>query len=383
MATEPGKRTVSYGRFHNLQTISVATLPPRPNGFWVMYAPPDKQPPPPSVAYDSKITQRYHELIKKNSYIHGGAWRDPTITADSFEKTENILRASPHLPIAGYASISYRLSPHPNHPQDVEETPTESLRTAKHPDHIRDVEAALAFLQNTYAFGDKYILVGHSCGATLAFQAVMGAVAGHREVRFNGGVNDCGAGAETIPSSPGPLPPALTSQPTAIVGVSGIYDLRKLRDDHPGIDAYREFIEDAFGADELLWDTVSPAQMIGSRGVEGGWKGGRLAILAHSMDDELVDQGQLDVMYEALRGWERGKATRRRSSARSSATVEESGNDDGSRAVRTMIIEGGHDEIWSEGEQLARTIKYAFVELLRMGIAPEPEPFGGEKVPSH
>jgi hypothetical protein len=47
-----------------------------------------------------------------------------------------------------------------------------------------------------------------------------------------------------------------------------------------------------------------------------------------------------------------------------------------------MIIEGEHDEIWSEGEQLARTIKYAFVELLKMGIAPEPEPFGGEKVPS-
>jgi hypothetical protein len=164
--------------------------------------------------------------------------------------------------------------------------------------------------------------------------------------------------------------------------VSGIYDLRKLRDDHSSIDAYREFIDGAFGADELLWDTVSPAQMIGSRGVEGGWKGGRLAILAHSKDDQLVDRGQLDVMQEALKGWERGKATRRRSSARSSTTVEESGNDDGSRAVRTMIIEGEHDEIWSEGEQLARTIKYAFVELLKMGIAPEPEPFGGEKVPS-
>ncbi|KAJ5226957.1 uncharacterized protein N7469_006963 [Penicillium citrinum] len=234
MATEPGKRTVTYGRYHNLQTISVATLPPRPNGFWVIY-------------------------------IHGGAWRDPTITADSFEVTENILRKSPNLPIAGYASISYRLSAHPNHPQD-ETTPAEELRSAKHPDHIRDVEAALAFLQNTYAFGDKYILVGHSCGATLAFQAVMGAVAGHREVRFNGGVNDTGTGAETVSTSPGPLPPRLTSQPIAIVGVAGIYDLRRLRDEHSGISAYREFMEGAFGGDELLWDTVSPAQMIGSRG---------------------------------------------------------------------------------------------------------------------
>lgn len=199
----------------------------------------------------------------------------------------------------------------------------------------------------------------------------MGAVAGHREVRYNGGVNDNGAGAETVSTSPGPLPPPLTSKPTAVVGVSGIYDLRKLRDDHSDISAYREFIEGAFGGDELLWDTVSPAQMIGSRGVEGGWKNGRLVILAHSKDDELVDLGQLEVMREALKGWERGKAR-----------VPPGETSDGSRAVQTMFIEGAHDDVWLEGEQLARTIKYAFVELMKMGIAPEPEPFGGEKVAS-
>ncbi|KAJ5098972.1 hypothetical protein N7532_005973 [Penicillium argentinense] len=334
MATEPGKRTVTYGRFNSLQTISVATLPPRLDGYWVVY-------------------------------IHGGAWRDPTITADTFERTENILRDSPSLPIAGFASISYRLSAHPNHPQD-ETTPREHYRDAKHPDHIRDVEAALAFLQNTYSFGAKYILVGHSCGATMAFQAVMGAVAGHREVLFNG-TNDNDARTETISTSPGPLPPRLTSQPTAIVGVAGIYDLRRLRDDHSDISAYREFIEGAFGADELLWDAVSPAQMFGSRGVEGGWKNGRLVILAHSKDDELVDAGQLEAMKDALKGWEQDQAQ---------VPVHEL--TDSSRRVRAMSIEGAHDEAWLTGEELARTIKYAFVELLRMGLAPEPEPFGGQ-----
>lgn len=197
----------------------------------------------------------------------------------------------------------------------------------------------------------------------------MGAVAGHREVRFNGGMNDTGAGAEPISTSPGPLPPPLSSQPTAIVGVAGIYDLRRLRDDHSDISAYREFIEGAFGADELLWDTVSPAQMIGSRGVEGGWKNGRLVILAHSKDDELVDRGQLEAMEEALKGWESGKAK---------VPVQELGVS--SRKVRTMDIEGPHDDVWIKGEQLARAIKYAFVELLRMGIAPEPKPFGDEVV---
>ena len=54
---------------------------------------------------------------------------------------------------------------------------------------------------------------------------------------------------------------------------------------------------------------------------------------------------------------------------------------DGKRRVRTMSIEGAHDDVWLKGEELARVIKYAFVELLRMGIAPEPEPFGGEVSP--
>lgn len=294
--------------------------------------------------------------VIEHSYIHGGAWRDPTITAAAFDAAESILRKSTDLPIAGYASISYRLSAHLNHPQDPQSTPSDEFRDAIHPDHIRDVEAALTLLQNTYGFGSRYILVGHSCGATLAFQTVMGAVAGHREQLFTGDADKPGTSDETVFSSPDSLPSRFTAHPTAIVGVAGIYDVRKLRDTHREISAYREFIEGAFGTDEKLWDAVSPAQIVGSRGVEGGWKVGRLAVLAHSRDDELVDEVQVDSMRASLRGWEE-------------ADTQVSVDKFKCRRVCVLPLSGAHDEIWSNGEELARAIIFAFRGLRDMGLA--------------
>ncbi|KAJ5490265.1 hypothetical protein N7453_011090 [Penicillium expansum] len=310
MSDHSSTQTVAYGSIHNLQSITVTTLAPRKDGYWVIY-------------------------------IHGGAWRDPTVTSASFNATESILREK-GLPIAGFASISYRLSAHPNHPQDPTNTDPKDFQDAKHPDHITDVEAALAYLQNTYEFGARYILVGHSCGATLAFQAVMGAVSGHREEAFAG-----------------PRPSTLTAQPTAIVGVAGIYDLRRLRDTHASISAYQEFIEGAFGANETLWDGVSPAQVTGSRGVEGGWKPGRLAVLAYSKDDGLVDASQIEVMKEALGNWEKAEAQ---------IPVQEGSNR--ARRLRVLSISGVHDEAWEKGEQLARAVTFAFEQLQEMGLAP-------------
>ncbi|KAJ5158928.1 uncharacterized protein N7500_008579 [Penicillium coprophilum] len=327
MADQSITRTVAYGRVHNLQTIDITTLAPRKDGYWVIF-------------------------------IRGGAWRDPTITSASFNATESILRDK-GLPISGFASISYRLSAHPNYPQNPTSTAPKDLRDAKHPDHIRDVEAALAFLQNTYGFGSRYILIGHSCGATLAFQAVMGAVSHHREQAFVGSTENPDNSIGFVSASPGPLPPALTAQPTAIVGVAGIYDLRRLRDTHANISAYHEFIEGAFGTDEVLWDGVSPAQMVGSRGVEGGWKSGRLAVLAHSKEDGLVDESQVEAMKEALKNWEQNQAQ-----------IPKEELSHGDRRVRVLSISGAHDEAWENGEQLARAITFAFEQLQEMGLAP-------------
>ncbi|KAJ5951158.1 uncharacterized protein N7479_009571 [Penicillium vulpinum] len=327
MSDHSNTRAITYGRVHNLQHITVTTLAPRKDGYWVIF-------------------------------IHGGAWRDPAVTSESFKATESILRDK-SLPISGFASISYRLSAHPNHPQDPRTTPPKDFQDAKHPDHIRDVEAALAFLQNTYGFDARYVLVGHSCGATLAFQAVMGGVSGHREQAFNGSADNPDNRVGFVSASPGPLPPQLKAQPTAIVGVAGIYDLRRLRDTHSDISAYQEFIEGPFGADEVLWDGVSPAQMVGSRGVEGGWKSGRLVVLAHSKDDQLVDESQMEVMKAALGNWEKTGAQ---------IPVQELSRRD--RRLRVLPISGAHDEAWENGEQLAHAVTFAFEQLQEMGLAP-------------
>ncbi|KAL2011671.1 hypothetical protein VTN00DRAFT_4389 [Thermoascus crustaceus] len=269
-------------------------------------------------------------------YIHGGAWRDPTITSASFDATQPLLRSSsiytsttlPH--IAGFASIEYRLSPHPQFPQDNTSTTPTHLRAAKHPDHIHDVRDALALLQSRYGgVGWKCILVGHSCGATLAFQAVMGQVAGAR---------------------PAPASTRLR-RPMAVVGVEGIYDFRLLRNTYRDCNVYHEFIEGAFGPDEELWDAVSPAAKKGADGVEDGWREGRLAVLAHSRDDELVDFGQVAAMKEALEhGWAEKKK----------------GAGEQAKIIVLEDLRGSHDEIWSKGEEMARVIAVTIGELRKM-----------------
>ncbi|PGH20803.1 hypothetical protein AJ80_03430 [Polytolypa hystricis UAMH7299] len=269
-------------------------------------------------------------------YIHGGAWRDPLISASSFARTGDILISKfcsdESSDILGFASINYRLSAHPNFQQDLESTDPTAVRNAVHPNHLNDVRQAIAFLQSTYSFDEQYILAGHSCGATLAFQAVMGTVAGVGDGDYDASVSV----SEIV-------------QPLAIVGVEGIYDLRRLRDSFSQYGIYQEFIEGAFGKDEDVWDGASPSKVEGAAGVEEGWKNGRLAILAQSKGDELVDASQLKDMSRALEKWK-------------------SRDGQGQRDVLLIEdLEGGHDEVWEKGEELAAVISKA-VERLK-GLA--------------
>lgn len=275
-----------------------------------------------------------------NSYIHGGAWRDPTETSSALDLASSTLLKNPTyitktLPqIKAFASISYRLSAHPSFPQDPSTTPPTEYRDAKHPDHIRDVETALSFLQNKYAFGNRYILVGHSCGATMAFQSVIPGLAGYS--RSSALRERVGKGG-----------------PVAILGVAGIYDLKLLRDKHRDISVYQEFIEKAFGKEEEeegLWGGVSPAN-VDEGGVEVGWWAGRLAVLARSQGDDLVDASQGEVMKETLANWER--------SAFSNVGV---------KSVVELSLQGGHDDHWRKGEELARAIAFTIEELQKMGL---------------
>ncbi|KAL4976749.1 hypothetical protein BDW66DRAFT_166241 [Aspergillus desertorum] len=265
--------------------------------------------------------------------IHGGAWRDPTQTATSYlTPALSILSAfeskypnSQSRHVTGLASISYRLSPHPSQPQDTLTTMESHLRNAKHPEHINDIRLALSFLQKKYRFGKRYILVGHSCGATLAFQAVMS--------------------SPSVQGREGSEYDYMT--PLAILGMAGIYNLRLLRDSHGGISAYQEFLEGAFGADEKVWDAVSPGVVRGEDGVEG-WKEGRVVVLAHSKEDELCDMEQSERMKKHLEGWEK----------------------DGSkeREVQFLPIMGKHDEAWEKGQELARGILFTIERLQELGV---------------
>ncbi|CCU83010.1 hypothetical protein BGHDH14_bgh00180 [Blumeria hordei DH14] len=227
-------------------------------------------------------------------YIHGGAWRDPEITEDSFLPTIKRLLIHPlRRHIKGFASISYRLSPHPTHPQEAA-TPANKYRNAQHPDHINDVLAGLTLLQNQYQFGHDYLLAGHSCGATLAFQSVM---------------RDC------FPSS--------TPKPSIIVGIAGIYNLLGLRDRHDDA-AYGAFLNGAFGADESILHAAAPTNY---PAFPNSWPEAKLVVLAQSRDDELVEAVQLnDITTSSL--------------AQSNARIE----------VNKEIIIGAHDAAWQEGQ---------------------------------
>ncbi|KAL9113421.1 MAG: hypothetical protein Q9227_002462 [Pyrenula ochraceoflavens] len=277
-------------------------------------------------------------------YIHGGAYRDPTITSHTFlpllhslypslsppTSSAHNLATTPH--IASIASLSYRLSPHPSYPQpSPPTTPPSHLRTAKHPDHITDILLALSHLQKTYAFGNRYILIGHSVGATLAYQVGMRCSIpwelgkqGKREVEVK--------------------------QPLAIVGVEGIYDVPKMLERHKDEEIYGQFVRGALGEDEGVWKGVSPARW-GREGFVRSWKenvvgkgegGGEvLAVVVHSRGDELVEWGQVEDMEGCLK--------------------KKEGEDEGKRGedgieYRFIEVKGRHHEVWSEGRELARVV---------------------------
>lgn len=177
----------------------------------------------------------------------------------------------PSAAVRGFASIDYRLCPHPDFPQSADATPATELRVAKHPEHIQDVRAALMFLDTEYSIGNDYILAGHSAGGTLAYQLIMG------------------QGRSDSEESSVPFP-------TGIVGIAGIYDLVGLDDRHEG---YTSFLESAFGTDHKQWDDISPATFKGN--FEELWTNDRrFVLMAASTEDTLVDMPEIDNMTAKL-----------------------------------------------------------------------------------
>ncbi|KAJ4338388.1 hypothetical protein N0V87_003931 [Didymella glomerata] len=258
-------------------------------------------------------------------YVHGGAWRDPTQDSRCIEPTLSHLLKSHAATIdklAGIASLNYRLSPYPSHPTSPS-TPSDTSRNAVHPEHVRDVAAALTFLRNEYGM-QRWVGAGHSCGATLLLQYVSG------------------IGLDT----------ALEGGPEGLVLLCGVYNIPLLLQNHdpPACPEniskiYYEFIAGAFGSDQSVYRSVSP--VAGTYGTKQ-WKEGKLMVLAHSYEDELIERQQRDVMCVALdrEGW---------------GIVMEDGDGEanigaGSRVLEVRDLKGGHDWIWEDGEQVANLL---------------------------
>ena len=258
-------------------------------------------------------------------YIHGGAWRDPLIESQSFEPTIKHLVASHSATldnIAGIASLNYRLSPYPDHATQPS-TPGDPERSARHPQHVRDVAHGIQHLQREYGM-KRWIGIGHSCGATLLCQLI----------------SHVGLTAELIPSP----------QPEALILISGIYNLPLLIRNHlppttPEYisEIYKNFIIGAFGEDQAEWQAVSP---VSGKYNAQQWPEGKLLVLCHSYEDELVERAQRDVMCVAL-------------DREGFNIVMEVGDDEdevkaeGRRVVNVRDLKGGHDWIWEDGKQIA------------------------------
>ncbi|MCJ1312971.1 hypothetical protein MMC25_006647 [Agyrium rufum] len=214
--------------------------------------------------------------------------------------------------IAGIASINYRLSPYPFHPVNPSR-PDDPSRSVVHPAHIEDVLTAIQWLQNEYGFGKNYLLAGHSCGATLALQAVMGEWEGR----------DDGEKKADLKSTDNFV------TPIALLGVEGIYDLPLLLKSFSD-PIYRSFLEAAFGTDESKWIEASPTTGRFSK----SWRNGLVCVVTFSKGDTLIDEKQLDAMMKVLV---------RETSSRMSGKIFE--------------LTGSHDQIWFRGKELARAIR--------------------------
>ncbi|KAK5554582.1 Kynurenine formamidase [Exophiala xenobiotica] len=202
-------------------------------------------------------------------YIHGGYFRDPNVTSSSFLPALSRIVASTKTKantntneveeegkkenngieiddISGYASINYRLSPHPQKsPQNPHTTPAYELRNAKWPDHLHDVLAGIAHLQQKYAFGERYLLVGHSVGATMALLSTLAAASARSFTTSTGTTTNTTTttttahGDDDRTQQQQQQPPKLLlalpaiEPPLAVLGVSGIYDFPTLHDSFP------------------------------------------------------------------------------------------------------------------------------------------------------
>lgn len=311
------RTSVPYANDHSLQTLDVFIPQPlnpvdRSSKFWLVF-------------------------------IHGGAWCDPDQTSAELNPALDLLYTSERRSAAesslefvndefqgsvkrirervvGCASVNYGLSPRPG------EGSGEKSRSLRHPEHLQDVVKALEWLREEYGVGSEdggwdYMLVGHSCGATMTFQLAMGLIT----PELGGGERGFGNGVK---------------KPFALVGLEGLYDLQLLVRNHEDEKFYRGFVSSVFGDDESVWKAVSPV----SRILDRVWKDARAVVLGMSREDELVEWEQVEVMREHL---------------------DPRGEKEKEMKLSLVSLEGRHDEIWGRGFGVVRTLDASLQLLYR------------------
>ncbi|KAI1754603.1 alpha/beta-hydrolase [Xylaria castorea] len=286
-------------------------------------------------------------------YVHGGAWRDPRVAHETFAPAiDHILGTSPPTAtasgsgaaaIAGFASIDYRLSPHPQFPQDPATTPADQYRGARHPDHLDDVRSALVFLQRTYGFGSNYVLIGHSAGGALAFQLLATS-----PLSSSASASTPHAATAPATTSAGTRQAEYPLLPAAVVAFEGLYDFTGVNERFGG--AYASFFRSAFGDDPEGWDAAAPISFSGRYAER--WVGGEFFLLGWSTDDTLVDGPEADNMARRLIDVD--------------GFVEGDGSSTGEKKLLLLKdLRGDHDEIWQRGEEVARMV---WIALRKLGV---------------
>ena len=286
-------------------------------------------------------------------YLHGGAWRDPSQTPAQILPAVTHLRthldnsppssgtatttATTTTPrIAGILSINYRLSPYPSHATDPS-SPTDPERNVRHPTHVRDVAAAVRCARERYGV-ERWVAMGHSCGATLWLQVVEGIGLDDGDGDDDGEEKDAG----------------LLSGLEALVLLEGIYDIPILLKNHAPphcseeiAGVYRSFVRGAFGEDRVqgggktrsVYAAVSPTNGVYAK---ERWRDARLVVVGYSDEDTLVECEQGDVRVSRCRelGW-----------------ADEGGHGNGEdRVLVRKGLKGDHDDVWGNGKQIADLI---------------------------
>lgn len=153
-----------------------------------------------------------------------------------------------------------------------------------------------------------------------------------------------------IPSPSTTPPQKSTIPPIAVLGLEGIYDIPELIAYHktrPYYEIYDAFTHSAFGprmqplvgSEVDVWSAASPITGL----YLDTWRNGRLVVLAHSHEDELVEWEQMELIKKAVekQGW---------------GTAE--------RKLSILELHGKHDQVVDEGVEVARAVVETIKKVL-------------------